>query len=1539
MSSSNSSSSSSSSTSSSNFDASSLYTVNRLPQRRSSLRAVSRDFEVTFQDIETHIDKLKEIFGHAITFLIGEMGREMGDDYQQKVRVVLNDPTLGYPIHIPFQEADSFSVDLVLNELDRVLNSNEGFDISSTIKLSVMFVSLPLIGGYKLGGIKNRTVPDILSFLAQKKSIIRVIESEENNCLITALGIAVRRSEVVVKASKLSDKNSQRLECRQMFMSLRSNGLTAELEATFASNSRKWSIAQLEELSKISPLDQFNITLYDRKFFASYLMSFNSPSLTKHIDLLYDSELGHVDVVTSMKGLFNTRYYCYACHTGYSTTKHQCAASMCILCKQAGCTNRSLQSDMERNVDSTKCQNCGYMFKSTSCLSTHLVNGMCSHYVKCSGCAVTVAKRSLNTHVCSKTRCTVCAKLYDRGQKSMHECFVQRPSSKRKGDSTAAAASAYPQAKKSKISPSSTTSAAETQTTTTTPMEEESVEVPEEAIWVFDIETDQSCSHESQHKPVLLIAQSMTGLEKSFYGYRCIHEFCTDVFGDTDRVRKPEWFIAHFGSGFDFLPILDWLYQQQQFIPKIILRGNRVISLKVGNKRFIDSYLFIPIPLRKFSATFEIEEVKKGYFPHFLTCEQTVHLDDDDDETNPSNNRHDHHHRQHCHVFHPPEDCPRGQTTICQQKLWFSLDCSHCTQQDDFFLGEGQFPPLCLFGVSSVKNSELKSLLTWHENQRSNYFSTGQRYNFKKEIVDYCRADVHLLKQGVQKFRSLIRDICSGVDPFQIACTAASSCNYIYRQFFMPENSIAILPINGYRTQDSSSFPANQWLAWIEKRERKKATDSGYEVKFYKSSKYDSSQDCEKNLSAARIGEQKIGPCKVDGLLLMKQNMQHQWVPHSQKACDVYKAIVYEFFGCYYHGCQTCFTNRKDFNKKLGKTMDELWMTTVKDRTLFIQQQIDQKVLHTTVDGYRYIIEDIDVIWECQFRRLVAEHKTNDLSSRYLTDITKISQNFAPLKARDAFVGGRTENFCTRWTKERKNQKFCYVDICSLYPYVNSKCIYPVGHPDKILIAPIFDDNGRSELSLMKRSVSIAAPVCVYCQPFSLVEEKLANGDYFGLVKCLVLPPRDLLIPVLPYKYNAKLFFPLCRSCVNNSTNNPPAEVPTLCEHDNVHERAFWGTFVSIELQLALSKNYRILDVVEIWSWSRDKRSDKLFKGYIDTFLKIKAESSGWPDECGCGAGGGNDDGNSLLLCDHKRAYLSKFELKEGLSLDPQKVKRNDGLRFISKILLNSFWGYLGMRENLPKTRFINNYRDVVNYFTSSTKRVLDATLVGDDLMFLQYQEIDDAADAPRKSNVVLAAFTTAHARSILYDYISKVKHPEQVLYCDTDSIMYVNETNFSIHEDDEITLDIPTGNNLGEMTDELPKNVEILTFYSGGPKFYCLNGQDMVKQTDYNIMKVKGLTLNRAVEKSIDVEKIRGLVENEIQEIRSPFSSLHRSVRRGCIKNGFCEKVTRKTSNKRVFNFTSGKSVPFGYSLNKSCGGGGGGGGGVGRCIVLCNK
>ena len=115
--------------------------------------------------------------------------------------------------------------------------------------------------------------------------------------------------------------------------------------------------------------------------------------------------------------------------------------------------------------------------------------------------------------------------------------------------------------------------------------------------------------------------------------------------------------------------------------------------------------------------------------------------------------------------------------------------------------------------------------------------------------------------------------------------------------------------------------------------------------------------------------------------------------------------------------------------------------------------------------------------------------------------------------------------------------------------------------------------------------------------------------DYFGLAQGSVLPPRGLFHPVLPYKFGGKLLFGLCRTCMESE--NP-------CKCTDV-DRTIHGTFCTPGLQKVVEFGYEILKIYEVYHWYQTTQYDPtsksggLFAGYMNTFLKIKQEPSGWP--------------------------------------------------------------------------------------------------------------------------------------------------------------------------------------------------------------------------------------------------------------------------------------------------------------------------------------
>lgn len=102
--------------------------------------------------------------------------------------------------------------------------------------------------------------------------------------------------------------------------------------------------------------------------------------------------------------------------------------------------------------------------------------------------------------------------------------------------------------------------------------------------------------------------------------------------------------------------------------------------------------------------------------------------------------------------------------------------------------------------------------------------------------------------------------------------------------------------------------------------------------------------------------------------------------------------------------------------------------------------------------------------------------------------------------------------------------------------------------------------------------------------------------------------------------------------------------------------------------------------------------STDLFKSYIDLFLKTKQESSGWPVHCK------NEQ--------DRQQYVSDYELRENIKLDPNSIAFNPGRRQVAKLALNSFWGKWGMKTNKMQLSFVNNIEEFNKLFLDETKEV-----------------------------------------------------------------------------------------------------------------------------------------------------------------------------------------------------------------------------------------
>ena len=93
------------------------------------------------------------------------------------------------------------------------------------------------------------------------------------------------------------------------------------------------------------------------------------------------------------------------------------------------------------------------------------------------------------------------------------------------------------------------------------------------------------------------------------------------------------------------------------------------------------------------------------------------------------------------------------------------------------------------------------------------------------------------------------------------------------------------------------------------------------------------------------------------------------------------------------------------------------------------------------------------------------------------------------------------------------------------------------------------------------------------------------------------------------------------------------------------------------------------------------------FVDYINTFLKLKAEDSGYP-------------GWFRTEKDEVR-YMDHFHQDEGIRLDRDSIGYNAAKRGLAKLCLNSMWGKLTERRNRTQTKLISQPAELYKFLVT----------------------------------------------------------------------------------------------------------------------------------------------------------------------------------------------------------------------------------------------
>lgn len=665
----------------------------------------------------------------------------------------------------------------------------------------------------------------------------------------------------------------------------------------------------------------------------------------------------------------------------------------------------------------------------------------------------------------------------------------------------------------------------------------------------------------------------------------------------------------------------------------------------------------------------------------------------------------------------------------------------------------GSFPPLGTYSPEDKRSAqERQDIVTWWEEQANQYCSCPTRdehhcnkplWNFQTEIQKYCWLDTDILAQAVAKFRE--EHIAFGnemqmnhpdwqptpIDPLMYLTQPSAAL-----QFFLQGHAQSTTKVRaGVSERRVRSGWSKKSLVWLERIQR----EEGFEY------------------------IQHAGNSRREFYDALGTNAYVDGYAPSER-------VVFEFLGCYWHGCPKCHRDKLGSLSHIHPTRNIPW------KTIFEATEEKLKTLQSV-----YGNENVRYVWECDFDASLRLHP--------LTSYEDEVQNV--IEHREMFYGGRTEVF-SPYAKATEEVSIQHHDVTSMYPYICAHKMLPIGHPI-IYFGHMCD---RSRLS------------------------RIHSDPYFGYVRCRVTPNVHCVLGLLPCKMEGKLQFDL---------------IPKV------------GVWFTEELLLAMSQGYVVEEIYEVLHFDSNNRSETYFREYMAFFMRIKQESEGWVKS------GGSSETPSEE--EKSRVIDELFHANGGIArMRPERVGKNKVRRALAKLNLNCLWGKFAQNDDeQSQHKIVYTYdswaKDIFKNPTVDQTSVRYREMQGGAYMCYYRTQTGHTKTNPHV-NIWIASAVTAWARCILHSQMLVVG-PEKVLYCDTDSIVFLQRRD-DLHE--------YTARGLGKWTNEIedPED-EITEFLALAPKCYM----KVERHTPTGHMKAKGVRMTISNQEKTTKELVRKLLED----------------------------------------------------------------------------
>lgn len=647
-----------------------------------------------------------------------------------------NENDLSMEVNIEIRPVSELTVGTVLDEINRIAQSNKAFSSKGIMHITSTKVIMPEGKGGPIGS--NRKL------------------WEKNKCLITPKNnngyhrsvppeLRLYHKSGYDKTANLN--NFCGVYAAEIGMKHRISETlkTVQSKKSYEEARRQQSKAFAQRIDQI--MDECNINLSDRGMipedwlklqnrykdfrFIVYedtnekkLIFNGSPSHplygTVHICLIK----GHYSYCTTNKSLFNFKYQCEICNVRYTSINSHSCVKPCYRCAHTNCGSGLKQSTI------VGCNKCKGLFKTLQCYDNHTEKtpktkkSKCDLYKKCLKCGH-MHLRDIE-HKCGWNTCLNCKNYKPAG----HKCFIQKSKLQKRF-------------LKAKIN-----------RTLITVYDTEATQCRQESNGRYMHEINVICSRTLcnlcwNYKEGAPLCKNCGERDKTWTKFgrpdaNVANEFLTwaqlkargGINGTKLLKNRIHILIAHYAQGYDSQFIVaEGLASDDWNFTTMIHRGRKILYAKLKCEDvtvvLMDFYCYVAKSLSSICKSFDLDpDLAKGSFPH---------------------------------LFNEPANWNYSSAAMPPKSNW-APDAMNVAARDKF--------------------------LKWWTESDQELKTSGKEWNFQHEITNYCMMDVRILAQALVKFCNESKQL--GIEPLHQNFTLATLCLQVYTEKFMPENTIGI---------------------------------------------------------------------------------------------------------------------------------------------------------------------------------------------------------------------------------------------------------------------------------------------------------------------------------------------------------------------------------------------------------------------------------------------------------------------------------------------------------------------------------------------------------------------------------------------------------------------------------------------------------------------------------------------------------------------------------------------------------------------------